>query len=243
MTVPSDQPQHDADTRGREQESLIDHITVAELVASADTDVPASSFPMPISVWHVTEPDESHGDDVVVAAVTAMIVASYSRPGDTIVSFGPDPVQAGTAAAAGCDYRPVTTAADLADLDHVAGGVALIMLRWPPESHDDAISEAALRDLFAACRMLLDRDGATITTMTAGPVGDHCQQHSRALIPAARDSGLNMIRHIVAVTEPATASSRRRSASTVSPVSALDDGQLAIRQHILMFTNGGGPFG
>jgi hypothetical protein len=242
MEIPSSLPQPDARPSGLEQKPLIDRIAVAELVASGDTESTGASSPIPITIWRVAALEATYGghdDDALTAAVTTMIVATYSRRGDTIVSLGADPVLAGTAGAAGCDYRAVTTAADLADLDHVAGRVGLIVLRWPPRGHGNPIDAAATRDMFAACRMLLHRDGATIVTLTPDPVSDGYQQHSRTLIPAAYDSGLDLIRHIVAVTEPVTGPTGRIRLTSNSPVTIRDDARLAIRQHILMFVLGG----
>jgi hypothetical protein len=60
------------------------------------------------------------------------------------------------------------------------------------------------------------------------------------LIPAARDSGLHLIRHIVAVTEADTgANDQLRLTPTNPALSILDDTPLGIRQHILMFVIGG----
>jgi hypothetical protein len=63
--------------------------------------------------------------------MAALLVGSYTRPGDTIVSVGTDPALTGAAGAGGRTYLPVQDPDDLAGLDHVAGTVALLVLPWP----------------------------------------------------------------------------------------------------------------
>ncbi|WP_203790970.1 hypothetical protein [Paractinoplanes rishiriensis] len=239
----SERPQRQADSTGWRTVRFIDHTAVAELVAPDDF---GGEAPVPITVCHVDDVNagtDRSSADILTAAVTAMIVARYGSPGDTIVSLGADPVLAGTAGAAGCDYRSVSTAADLADLDHVAGRVALIVLSWPSGGHDYRAGHAALADLFAACRMLLNRDGATIVALASDRVADGYQQYKRELIPAARTSGFDLVEHIIAVTGPITdpgADSGQLPPAPVGPEPAyLDDTHLAIHRHILMFAIGG----
>jgi hypothetical protein len=239
----SDRPQRQAGAADWRTIRFIDAVTGTELIAADDY---GDAAPVPITVWHVDDLDgvtARSSDDILTAAVTAMIVARYSRPGDTIVSLSADPVLAGTAGAAGCDYRSVTSAADLADLDHVAGRVALIVLRWPPGGHDNRAGHAALADLFAACRMLLNREGATIVALASNHVTDGYEQHARALIPAATTSGFDLIEHIIAVTDPGadpgTDGGHLPSAPVYQEPADLDDTRLAIHRHILMFVIGG----
>jgi hypothetical protein len=239
----SDRPQQQAGSADWRTIRFIDAVTVTELIATDDY---GDAVPVPITVWHVDDLDgvtAGSSDDILTAAVTGMIVARYSRPGGTIVSLGADPVLAGTAGAAGCDYRCVTSAADLADLDHVAGRVALIVLRWPPDGHDNPAGPAALADLFAACRMLLNRDGATIVALASNHVAEGYQQHTRALIPAARISGFDLIEHILAVTDPGADPGNDGchlpAAVGYPEPTDLDDTRPAIHRHILMFVIGG----
>lgn len=242
MAYFSERPQRQADSTGWRTVRFIDYTAVAELVATDDF---GGVSPVPITVCHVDVDAGADGssDDMLSAAVTAMIVARYSSPGDTIVSLGADPILAGTAGAAGCDYRSVTTAADLADLDHVAGRVALIVLSWPPGGHDSRAGHPALVDLFGACRMLLNRDGATIVALASDRVADDYQQYTQALIPAAMTSGFGLIERIVAVTGPITdpgADGGQLRLASVAPKRAdQDDTCLAIRRHLLMFAIGG----
>ncbi|WP_204301167.1 hypothetical protein [Actinoplanes campanulatus] len=232
----SERPQRQADSTDWRTVRFLDYTAAAELVATDDF---GDVSPVPITVCHLDDGDagtDGSSDDILTAAVTAMIVARFSSPGDTIVSLGADPILAGTAGAAGCDYRSVTTPADLADLDHVAGRVALIVLRWPPGGHDNRAGHAALADLFAACRMLLNRDGATIVALASDRVADGYQQYNQALILAAMSSGFDLIEHIIAVTGPGADGGQLPPA----PVPAdLDETQLAIHRHILMFVISG----
>ena len=51
------------------------------------------------------------------------------------MSVGNDPALAGAAGAGGRTYRSVAHPDELADLDHAAGTVALIVLPWPPPTN------------------------------------------------------------------------------------------------------------
>jgi hypothetical protein len=235
------------------QRPLIDAYAVAELVATGDAD--NGTGPVPVTMWRIAQPDrtvlgyedtndgsDGHLPSATFDAVLAgMIVASYARGGQLILSLGHDPDLAGAAGAAGCRYRPVTSPADLADLDHVAGQVPLIVLPWPPAGHDNAVKPEALRDMFAACRLLLARDGVTCVTLTADPVSDGYDQHGSALIQAADINGLDLVNHILAVTESVTGRhGHLRLSTTALPVSLFDRLALAIRRHVLLFVLGGG---
>ncbi|WP_203919927.1 hypothetical protein [Rugosimonospora africana] len=166
-----------------------------------------------------------------------MIVAAFARPDSTIVALGHDPALAGAAGAFGCDYRTVATAKELADLGYIAGRVALVVLPWPSGEPDGVFELAALQDMFAACRTLLARDGVTCVVLTADRFSDGYDQHGPQLVSAADDSDLNLIRHILAVTEPVAGSHRPPHATTA--VSSADHVRSHIRKHVLLFVIGG----
>lgn len=238
----SDEPQHSRAGRGRRQSPTIDRYAVVELVATGDADT--GSRPVPVTVWHVAQANhtgatgEADNGGTFDTVLAGMIVASYARPHGTIVTLGPDPALAGAAGAYGCDYRTVTTPADLANLDHVAGQVTLVILPWPP-NHDGQMELDALRDMFAACRTLLTRDGVTCVALTTDPTRDDYDQHAPALISAAGNSGLDLIRHILAVTEPVTGPHRHLRLNPTAPVSLVGRLRLHIRKHVLLFIIGG----
>ncbi|GIH16149.1 hypothetical protein Raf01_43210 [Rugosimonospora africana] len=221
---------------------MIDGYAFVELVATGDADT--GTRPVPVTVWHVAEADhtaptgEAEDGGRFDTVLAGMIVASYARPRGTIVTLGHDPALAGAAGAYGCDYRTVTTPADLAGLDHVAGQITLVVLPWPP-NQDRQIELDALRDMFAACRALLARDGVTCVALTTNPARDGYDQHASALISAAGDSGLELIRHILAVTEPVTGPHGHLRLAPTAQVSLVDRLQLHIRKHVLLFVIGG----
>jgi hypothetical protein len=149
---------------------------------------------VPITVWRVADADDpfGHHADVLTGRTAQLLVGLYERVGDTIVSLGDDPAIAGAAGAGGCRYLAVDAAHRLADLDHVAGAVRLIILRWPPAIHPPrsgtSMDGDAMVDLFTACRVLLATDGYTIVAVP--PATAENVQHLWQLVPAARKAGL-----------------------------------------------------
>jgi len=182
-----------------------DPFGLADLIASGILDALPGDPPVLIKEWRISDADTNGGLTIRTAL---LLVALYTRSGDTIVSLGNDPALAGAAGAAGCRYLPVAHPADLADLDHVAGTVGLTVLRWPPPTQNrrrpperrPAGVSSELADLFTACRLLLNRDGYTIVAVTPAIAGPDYTEHARLLIPAARQAGLGWLQHIVAVT-------------------------------------------
>jgi len=217
---------------------MSDPFGLADLIADGILDALPGDPPVPIKEWRITDAD--HGSGLTIRTAL-LLVALYTRPGETIVSLGNDPALAGAAGAAGCRYLPVAHPADLADLDHVAGTVGLIVLRWPapptPNRHRSPARPAdvssELTDLFTACRLLLsNRDGYTIVALTPAAAGPDYTEHARLLLPAARRADLGWLQHIVAVTganpPTATTSVTTRPGPTVSAAATATDIDLLV---------------
>jgi hypothetical protein len=136
--------------------------------------------------------------------MAALLIASYSRPGDTVVSVGDDPALAGAAGAGGRTYLHVSDPDHLSDVDLFAGTVTLIVLPWPPRAHFAAVSTDGLAAMFRTCRRLMHADGCTIVALASVPAGETYEQHAMPLIPAARHAGLGWLEHIVAITARTT---------------------------------------
>ena len=151
-----------------------DALSLTRLIAAGDIDVIAGHPPIPIAVWRVADAGHAHNNlaDGLTPRMAAMLVASYTRPGDTIISLGTDPALQGAAGAGGRTYLSVDEPADLADLDHVAGTVRLIVLPWPPARRAQPITATEAVDMFTTCRHLMARNGCTIVALTALPSGD-----------------------------------------------------------------------
>ncbi|GAA0901589.1 hypothetical protein [Virgisporangium aurantiacum] len=216
MTAPHD-PIRDAphsrarDTAGRNVVAE-DPLGLSQLIASGVIDVVPGDPPVPITVWRVADDGDPYGhhhSDGLTGRTAQLLVGLYTRVGDTIVSLGHDPAIAGAAGAGGRRYLPVDATDRLADLDHVAGTVQMIMLPWPPASRDGAgvsgpavagppMEVAAMVDLFTACRILLAADGYTIVAVP--PVTAANVAHLWQLVPAARQAGLGWVEQIVAIT-------------------------------------------
>jgi hypothetical protein len=168
--------------------------------APEPTDPAPPISPVPVTVWHL--PDLGRTGDEFSPALAGLLVALYTRPGDAVVALGHDPALAGAAGAQGCTYLAVDNPADLADLDAVAGTVRLIVL-LPRTTHRIRHDRAAAVDLFSACRTLTVPAGCTLVALATLPTGAAAYADlTPFLIPAARQAGLDWLRHIVAVTDP-----------------------------------------
>lgn len=180
-----------------------DPLGMSQLIASGVIDVVPGDPPVPITVWRVADADDLYGGnptDGLTGRTAQLLIGLYTRVGDTVVSLGGDPAIAGAAGAGGCRYLPVDTPHRLADLDHVAGTVRLVLLRWPPATFRPGVDVAAAVDLFTACRVLLAADGYTIVAVPPATAQD--VQHLWQMVPAARTAGLGWVEQIVAITTP-----------------------------------------
>jgi hypothetical protein len=195
-----------------------DPLGLSQLIASGVIDVVPGDPPVPITVWRVADDNDPYGHDHadgLTGRTAQLLVGLYTQVGDTIVSVGSDPAIAGAAGAGGRRYLPVENTHRLADLDHVAGAVQLIVLPWPPATRQrtdtavsgsaisgSAISEPAMDakemvELFTTCRMLLAADGYTIVAVPRAIAANVA--HLWQLVPAARKAGLGWVEQIVAI--------------------------------------------
>ncbi len=203
MTTPPHQP--DRVPVSSDADAQPDPFALAHLIAAGDIDVVPGDPPVPIAIWRVAAIDAPYGHDLadgLTPRMAALLVGSYTRPGDTIVSVGHDPALAGAAGAGARTYLAVDDPADLTDVDHVAGTVRLVVLPWPPARRPSGLSPAQASDLFTACRVITGRDGCTIVAFAPMQPDDTYTQHSGLLVPAARHAGLGLLQHIVAITAP-----------------------------------------
>ncbi|WP_345140637.1 hypothetical protein [Dactylosporangium darangshiense] len=199
---PHDADPHDADPH--DPGGADDPLALSELIASADIDVVPGDPPVPITVWRVADVDAGwgHHADALSPRLAALLVGVRTRPGDTIVSIGDDPALAGAAGAGGRIYRSVPHPDQLADLDHAAGTVALIVLPWPPANRPNGMHRDGLITMLSACRRLMSPGGCTIIALAGLPPQQTFVQHSSTLIPAAQQAGLDWLQHIIAITAP-----------------------------------------
>jgi hypothetical protein len=182
-----------------------DPLALSELIAAGDIDVVPGDPPVPIAVWRVAGVDAGYGHtdaDALSPRLAALLVGSYTRPGQTILSVGDDVALAGAAGAGGRTYRAVHDPHDLLDLNLPAGTVALIVLPWPPPRQPDGMDRDRLVEMFRACRRLMSPGGCTIVALADLPAGQTYIEHSGPLIPAARHAGLGWLQHIIAITAP-----------------------------------------
>jgi len=174
MSTPSERPPTDVTALPSEPATTSDPLGLSDLIARGILDALPGNPPVPIKEWRINDADGGGGLTIRTAL---LLVALYTRPGDSIVSLGNDPALAGAAGAAGCRYLAVAHPADLADLDHVAGTVGLVVLRWPPPppptpsrrrppARRSAAVSGELAVLFTACRLLLT---PTVTPSSRSP--------------------------------------------------------------------------
>jgi hypothetical protein len=211
MNSPHD-PIHEAadDRRGHNTGSRVDDpLGLSQLIASGVIDVVPGDPPVPITVWRVADDNDPYGHnraDGLTGHTAQLLVGPYTHVGDTIVSVGRDTAIAGAAGAGGRRYLAVETTHRLADLDHVAGTVQLIILPWPPATQDrtgpaasgPAMNAKAMVDLFATCRVLLAADGYTIVAVPPATAANVA--HLWQMVPAAHKAGLGWVEQIVAIT-------------------------------------------
>lgn len=184
-------------------------LDLSDLIATGDIDVVDGDPPVPITVLRVAGVDHPFHHDPAggfTPNTASLIVGSYTRPGDTIVAIGADPALAGTAGAHGVRYLDVDDPAELAGLDHAAGRVRLIVLRWPPADEPGPwwTTPDQLPALFVACRRLLTRNGCIVVALAVipGESEDAFFGHGEPVIPAAHQGGLGWLQHLILITAP-----------------------------------------
>ena len=228
---------HDQNRSGRRPQPP-GPLALSELIATGDIDVVPGDPPVPIAVWRVAGVDAAYGHasaDALTPQMAALLVGSYTRPGDTIVSVGDDPALAGAAGAGGRTYLSVRDPDGLSGLDHVAGTVALIVLPWPPLDGAGRMSRESLTQMFRICRWLMRRDGCTIVALADLPADETYVEHSGALIPAAQRAGLGWLQHIVAITAPIAGQRITWRAAPADPATLRAAAHVAVHIDLLVF--------
>src|SRR5439155_7218694 len=92
------------DLAGLDPHPQQDPLALSELIAAGDIDVVPGDPPVPIAVWRVAGVDAGYGHadaDALSPRMAALLVGSYTRPGQTILSVGDDVALAGAAGAGG----------------------------------------------------------------------------------------------------------------------------------------------
>src|SRR5262249_40126504 len=129
MPTPQQHPHRVPATPSADPGVRHDPFDLAHLIAEGDIDVVPGDPPVPIAISRVAAIDAPYGHDFadgMTPRMAALLVGSYTRPGDTIVALGHDPALAGAAGAGARTYLAVDDPADLADVDRVAGTVRLV---------------------------------------------------------------------------------------------------------------------
>jgi hypothetical protein len=218
------------------------HVAPRQLAGSLDGFVEgvAGHWPVPVTIWRAAPAAarvEAAADPRaggLTAWLAHRLVATYTRSGGTIVDFDADPALRQAAAASSCGYLPVTAAADLTRLD-TSGDVDLITLRWP---RPQPVADAALTDVFRACRLVLGRRGHTAVIVEAA-TDQPPLDHGRDLLPAATAGGMEYLRHIIAVLGPG----QPDTAAVLEPANHAGQvqarGRIRVSVEMLIFVVGG----
>jgi hypothetical protein len=228
---------------GADRDASPSPFDLSDLIAAGDIDVVPGDPPVPITVWRAADADSRFGHDLadgLTPHLAALLVGCHTRPGDTVVSLRHDPALAGAAGRAGCTYLSVDRPADLADLDHVAGSVRLVVLSWPTPHGPTQADPTELTDLFTACRLLLARGGCTIVVLAALPADSDYTEHSHRLIPAAQRAGLGWLQHIIAITAPIVGDRIVWRAAPADAASIRGATHLTVHVDLLVFVVRGG---
>jgi hypothetical protein len=240
MTTPPEPDQPAVEVPARSRSDPLDQ----GLAVAGEIDVVPGDPPVPISVWRVAGTDHPARFDTgggLTSRLAALLIGLYTGRGDTVVDLTSDPSIAGAAGAGARRYLPVDDPARLADLDHVAGAVRLVVLRWPPTragrrtNVDSAgTEELELTALLTGCRRLLAADGYTIVALIPAPHTGYVE-HAGRLIPAARRAGLGYLQHIVAVTAPIPGARRPQLAVPADPATLRAATHLRFHLDLLVF--------
>ncbi len=234
MSTQPQRPDHDptapASAGAAGDLQLGDLLDLSRLIVAEGIDVIAGDPPVPISVWRLAyaahRPGGGHDPaGAFTPGLAAPLVATFSRPGQTILDLNHDAAIQGAAGAGARRYRTVTDPRNLDELagsEHLAGAVDLVVSRWPhPDPHptdtqdrtDGTSGPDAAADLFTACRTLLAPDGLTVLVLAPPPPGPPYVEHAQVVIPAAHHAGLGYLQHIIVVTAPIAGEPTPRLAS------------------------------
>jgi hypothetical protein len=168
----------------------------------------------PVRVSHAWTPspaDPPTGEAEVFTGLTprvaALLVVTYTRPGDVVVDTTADLAVEGTAAAGSRQYHRRASTPDLtSERERSPSGARLAVLRWPtepsPEAGYDATRQlpggADLDATLIAGRRLAAPDAHLVVVSDPASPGGY-RDRARTLIQAVRATGGGRLRHVVLV--------------------------------------------
>lgn len=160
--------------------------------------------------WAQSAIDPSTGEPEVFTGLTprvaAMLIVTYTRPGDVVIDTTADLAVEGTAVAGSRHYhRQAVTPDPGSEGGWSPSRASLVILRWPtdpsPETGGDTTrhlpAEADLEPTLTAGRRLAAPDAHLVVVSDPGS-GSH-RDPSRQLIQAVRVTGGGRLRHVVRV--------------------------------------------
>lgn len=170
-----------------------------------DNDADVLAIPGDRLPWLVCAPAVAGGD--LSPQLAQLILDAYTTTNDVVIDVDNDKALAAAATQTGRRHHALAGLAGLTALDHAAGYIDLMLLRWPQPSVDP-------HWLFLTCRTLLRHAGHLVLAVS----GD--QQHRIAILSAlsgaARTADLHIVDHVVVLT-PQTDTPHDTSTATASP--------------------------
>jgi hypothetical protein len=170
--------------------------------AATRDDSPRVAGVVPIAVWRLDDRDDDRPGTEPGAGFASRLarrlVEVYTDPHEIVADFDGDPHLHNAAQAKARTYRAITGPTKLTDADAPRSGVTLVVWRWPRPT----TWLTRPTTLFAACHLLMARDGCVIATVRSaepGQPGASHAEHLARLLPAAQDAGFRHVLQIIAV--------------------------------------------
>lgn len=166
--------------------------------AATGDDSPDVDSVVPIAVWRLDDQHASELGTEFASRLARRLIDIYTDPHDIVADFDGDPHLHDAAHDAARSYRAFTSPMQLTDDDTPRSRATLVVWRWPRPT----AWPTRPTTLFAACHLIMARDGCVIAAVrSAEPGQTHTShaEHTALLLPAAEDAGFRHVLQIVAV--------------------------------------------
>lgn len=167
----------------------------------------------PVRVSHAWTPspvDPPVGEAEIFTGLTprvaAMLIVTYTRPGDTVIDTTADLAIEGTATAGSRQYHRRAATPDVASEHENPSRASLVVHRWPTEPTNDTSRDAAqqlpadadLEAVLTAGRRLATPDAHLVLVSAPASPGAY-RDRARELVQALHATGGGRLRHVVLI--------------------------------------------